>query len=290
MVGISQNKIKNTLIPIKTIRKVRSEKLAQQIRKHALRMTSLGKSSHIGSVFSIADILAVLYGEILQVDPQNPTWSARDRFILSKGHAGAGVYAVLAERGFFPVEKLNTHYQDGSDLSGHVSHKGIPGVEFSTGSLGHGLPVGAGMAYGAKLDDLSHRVFVLLSDGECDEGSNWEAILFAAHHHLDNLVAIIDYNKLQSITTIKETLNLEPFADKWRSFGWAVQEIDGHDHSAIQSACLQIPFELGKPNCIIAHTTKGKGVSFMEDSVLWHYRSAQGEEYEKALQELNSQL
>jgi transketolase len=290
LVGISQNKIKNTLIPIKTIRKVRSEKLAQQIRKHALRMTSLGKSSHIGSVFSIADILAVLYGEILQVDPQNPTWSARDRFILSKGHAGAGVYAVLAERGFFPVEKLNTHYQDGSDLSGHVSHKGIPGVEFSTGSLGHGLPVGAGMAYGAKLDDLSHRVFVLLSDGECDEGSNWEAILFAAHHHLDNLVAIIDYNKLQSITTIKETLNLEPFADKWRSFGWAVQEIDGHDHSAIQSACLQIPFELGKPNCIIAHTTKGKGVSFMEDSVLWHYRSAQGEEYEKALQELNSQL
>jgi transketolase len=200
------------------------------------------------------------------------------------------VYAVLAEQGFFPVEKLNTHYQDGSDLSGHVSHKGIPGVEFSTGSLGHGLPVGAGMAYGAKLDDLSHRVFVLLSDGECDEGSNWEAILFAAHHHLDNLVAIIDYNKLQSITTIKETLNLEPFADKWRSFGWAVQEIDGHDHSAIQSACLQIPFELGKPNCIIAHTTKGKGVSFMEDSVLWHYRSAQGEEYEKALQELNSQL
>ncbi|GCL36914.1 putative N-terminal subunit of transketolase [Sphaerospermopsis reniformis] len=269
---------------------MRSEKLAQQIRKHALRMTSLGKSSHIGSVFSIADILAVLYGEILQVDPQNPTWSARDRFILSKGHAGAGVYAVLAERGFFPVEKLNTHYQDGSDLSGHVSHKGIPGVEFSTGSLGHGLPVGAGMAYRAKLDDLSHRVFVLLSDGECDEGSNWEAILFAAHHHLDNLVAIIDYNKLQSITTIKETLNLEPFADKWRSFGWAVQEIDGHDHSAIQSACLKIPFELGIPNCIIAHTTKGKGVSFMEDSVLWHYRSAQGEEYEKALQELNSQL
>jgi transketolase len=290
LVGISQNKIKNTLIPIKTIRKVRSEKLAQQIRKHALRMTSLGKSSHIGSVFSIADILAVLYGEILQVDPQNPTWPARDRFILSKGHAGAGVYAVLAERSFFPVEKLNTHYQDGSDLSGHVSHKGIPGVEFSTGSLGHGLPVGAGMAYGAKLDDLSHRVFVLLSDGECDEGSNWEAILFAAHHHLDNLVAIIDYNKLQSMTTIKETLNLEPFADKWRSFGWAVQEIDGHDHSAIQSACLQIPFELGKPNCIIAHTTKGKGVSFMEDSVLWHYRSAQGEEYEKALQELNLQL
>jgi transketolase len=253
-------------------------------------MTSLGKSSHIGSVFSIADILAVLYGEILQVDPQNPTWSGRDRFILSKGHAGAGVYAVLAERGFFPAEKLNTHYQDGSDLSGHVSHKGIPGVEFSTGSLGHGLSVGAGMAYGGKLDDLSHRVFVLLSDGECDEGSNWEAILFAAHHHLDNLVAIIDYNKLQSITTIKETLNLEPFADKWRSFGWAVQEIDGHDHSAIRSACLQIPFELGKPNCIIAHTTKGKGVSFMEDSVLWHYRSAQGEEYEKALQELNLQL
>jgi transketolase len=144
------------------------------------------------------------------------------------------------------------------------------------------------MAYRAKLDDLPHRVFVLLSDGECDEGSNWEAILFAAHHKLDNLIAIIDYNKLQSIKSIAETLNLEPFADKWKSFGWAVQEIDGHDHSSIKQAFSQIPFIEGKPNCIIAHTTKGKGVSFMENSVLWHYRSAQTEEYDNALQELNT--
>jgi transketolase len=238
----------------------------------------------------MADLLAVLYGEILKVDPQNPQWSERDRFILSKGHGGAGVYAALAERGFFPIDKLDTHYQNGSDLSGHVSHKGIPGVEFSTGSLGHGLSVGTGMAYAAKLDNLSHRVFVLLSDGECDEGSNWEAILFAAHHHLDNLVAIVDYNKLQSIKTTAETLNLEPFADKWRSFGWAVQEIDGHEHSVIREVCLQIPFNPGKPSCIIAHTTKGKGVSFMENSVLWHYRSAQAEEYQAALNELESEL
>ncbi len=259
---------------------------AKKIRKHALRMTSLGKSSHIGSVFSMADILAVLYGEIINVDPQNPKWPERDRFILSKGHAGAGVYATLAERGFFSVEKLDTHYQDGSDLSGHVSHKGIPGVEFSTGSLGHGLSVGAGMSYGAKLDNLTHRVFVLLSDGECDEGSNWEAILFAAHHHLDNLIVIVDYNKLQSIKTIAETLSLEPFADKWNSFGWAVQEVDGHDHDSLKKAFFQIPFNQRKPSCIIAHTTKGKGVSFMENSVLWHYRSAQDEEYQNALKEL----
>lgn len=262
--------------------------LANKIRKHALRMTSLGKSSHIGSVFSMADLIAVLYGEVLNVDPGNPRWPDRDRFILSKGHAGAGVYAALAERGFFPISKLDSHYQDGSDLSGHVSHKGIPGVEFSTGSLGHGLSVGTGMAYGAKLDNLHHRVFVLLSDGECDEGSNWEAILFAAHHKLDNLIAIVDYNKLQSIKPVSETLNLEPFPDKWKSFGWAVEEVDGHDHAAIKALCDNVPFTRGKPTCIIAHTTKGKGVSFMENSVLWHYRSAQAEEYENALQELNS--
>lgn len=267
-----------------------TQTLANKIRKHALRMTSLGKSSHIGSIFSMADLLAVLYGQILKVDPQNPKWADRDRFILSKGHSGAGVYAVLAERGFFPIQKLDSHYQNGSDLSGHVSHKGIPGVELSTGSLGHGLSVGCGMAYAAKLDQLSHRVFVLLSDGECDEGSNWEAILFSAHHQLDNLVAIIDYNKLQSIKPVAETLALEPFADKWRSFGWSVREIDGHDHNQILNTCSELPFNPGQPSCIIAHTTKGKGVSFMENSVLWHYRSAQAEEYQAALKELESIL
>ena len=260
--------------------------LARRLRIHALRMTSRGGSSHIGSILSIADILAVLYGEVLQVDPARPDWPQRDRFILSKGHAGAGVYAVLAERGFFPVERLEQHYQDGSMLSGHISHKGVPGVEFSTGSLGHGLPVGAGMAYGAQLDGRSHRVVVLLSDGECDEGSNWEAILFAAHHRLVRLLAIIDYNKIQSLDSVERTLALEPFADKWRAFGWRVLEADGHDHVALRSALTQPPDADGRPTVLLAHTVKGKGVSFMENKVLWHYRTARDGEFDAALKEL----
>jgi transketolase len=260
--------------------------LARRIRIHALRMTCGGGGSHIGSVFSIADILAVLYDGVLRVDPTRPTWPERDRFILSKGHAGAGVYAALAERGFFPVALLAQHYQDGSVLSGHVSHKGVPGVEFSTGSLGHGLPVGAGMAYGAQLDGRTHRVVVLLSDGECDEGSNWEAILFAAHHRLARLLVIVDYNKIQSLDTVAGTLGLEPFAEKWRSFGWRVLEVEGHDHVAIRAALMAAPDADGRPTCLLAHTVKGKGVSFMEHQVLWHYRSARGTEFEAALQEL----
>lgn len=265
-----------------------TRELAKKIRRHALQMTNLGGSSHIGSVLSMADLLAVLYGSILKVDAKNPSWKDRDRFILSKGHGGAGVYAALAERGFFPVEQLKTHYQDGSLLSGHVSHKGIPGVELSTGSLGHGLSVGTGMAYGAKLDGKKHRVFVLLSDGECDEGSNWEAILFAGHHRLDNLVAVIDYNKIQSLKSVKETLDLEPFAEKWKSFGWEVAEVDGHDHSRIKEAFQAVPFKKHRPNCIMAHTLKGKGVSFMENSVLWHYRTPRGEEYAAAVREVEN--
>ncbi len=264
--------------------------LAKKLRLHVLEMTSRGGSSHVGSAFSVADIIAVLYGGILNLTPSDPKDPKRDRFILSKGHAGAVVYAALAECGFMPLEKLKTHYQDGSDLSGHVSHKGIPGVEFSTGSLGHGLSVGAGMAYVAKQNGQSHRVYVVMSDGECDEGSNWEAILFSGFHQLDQLVAIVDYNKLQSLKSTTETLDLEPFADKWRSFGWAVAEVDGHDHANLMDVFSRLPMELGKPNCIIAHTTKGKGVSFMEDSVLWHYRSAKGEEYEAAKRELEEAL
>ena len=266
---------------------VDTRELAKRIRIHALQMTSRGGSSHVGAAFSVADILAVLYGGgILRIDPKNPKWPGRDRFILSKGHAGAAVYAVLAETGFFPVEKLKTHYQDGSDLSGHVSHKGIPGVELSTGSLGHGLGVGVGMAKALKLAGAKHRVFVILSDGECDEGSNWEAILFAAHQRLDNLVAIIDYNKIQSLAPVAETLELEPFADKWESFNWAVAEVNGHDHKALRDSFSRLPMRVGKPTVVIAHTIKGKGVSFMENTVLWHYRTARGEEFERALREL----
>jgi transketolase len=260
--------------------------LAGRIRRHALRMTSSGGSSHIGSILSMTDIVAVLYGDVLRVDPTNSRLADRDRFILSKGHAGAGVYAALAETGFFPVERLASHYQNGSDFSGHVSHKGIPGVELSTGSLGHGLSVGAGMAYGAKLDARRHRVFVLLSDGECDEGSNWEAILFASHHALSNLCAIVDYNKIQSLKPVRETLALEPFADKWRAFGWNVVEVDGHDHERLLGAFEQAAQHTESPTCVIAHTVKGKGVPFMEHSVLWHYRTARGEEFEAALSAL----
>ena len=260
--------------------------LAARVRLHVLNMTSRGGSSHIGSCFSIVDILAVLYSKILQIDPKYPTEQGRDRFVLSKGHAGAAVYATLAESGFFSVEKLKDHYQDGSDLSGHVSHKGIPGVELSTGSLGHGLSVAVGMAKAAKLNQQPYRTFALLSDGECDEGANWEAAMFAAHHGLNNLCAIIDYNKLQSLDLVSNTLGLEPFADKWESFGWRVLEVDGHDYDSLEES-LHEDSSITQPTVVIAHTTKGKGVSFMEDSVLWHYRTAKDDEYQAALKELS---
>ena len=266
-----------------------AQELAKKVRIHALKMANSGGGSHIGSALSIADILAVLYTEILHLDPKNPKLEQRDRFVLSKGHAGAALYATLAETGFFPVSKLATHYQDGSDLCGHVSHKGIPGVEVSTGSLGHGLSLATGMALAAKIDQKKHRIFTLLSDGECDEGSTWEAILFAAHHHLDNLIAIIDYNKIQSLDMVADTLELEPFADKWRSFGWQVREVDGHNHQQLQSELSSVPLETGSPSVIICHTVKGKGVSFMENTVLWHYRIPKGDEYAAALQELEDQ-
>jgi transketolase len=263
------------------------ELLANNIRKHALDMTSLGGSSHIASVFSIADILAALYGHLLNISPETVNNSDRDRFILSKGHAGAGVYAVLAECGFFDLKLLSTHYQDGSNLSGHVSHKNIPGVEFSTGSLGHGLSVGVGFALSAKMDNRKNKIVVLLSDGECDEGSNWEAIMFASHHKLNNLICIIDYNKIQSLDLVSNTLNLEPFLDKWNAFGWNVIEVNGHSiEEIVESYNLAIESEL-KPTCIIAHTIKGKGVSFFENQVLWHYRTAKGDEYDEAKKELN---
>jgi len=259
---------------------------AKRVRIHALHMTSTGGSSHVGAAFSIADILAVLYGKVMRHDPQQPLWSGRDRFILSKGHAGAAVYATLAEIGYFPIEQLKLHYQNGSALSGHVSHKGIPGVELSTGSLGHGLGVGAGMAKALKLAGQDQRVFVLLSDGECDEGTIWEAALFAQHHALDNLVAIVDYNKIQSLASIADTIALEPFRQKWESFNWSVVEADGHDHDSLFSALSSLPTVPERPTVIIAHTVKGKGVSFMENTVLWHYRTARGEEFNLALAEL----
>jgi len=259
--------------------------LATQLRVHALQMTHQAKSSHIGSCLSIADLLAVLYDKALCLNSAYPKWPERDRFILSKGHAAAILYATLAEQEFFPLEWLNTFYQDGSHLPGHITY-GVPGVEVSTGSLGHGLSISCGMALAGKRNNQSYRVFTLLSDGECDEGSTWEAILFASHHKLDNLVAIVDYNKIQSFGMTKEVLNLDSLADKWQAFGWTVQEIDGHDLSQIENVLLSIPFKAKQPSCIIAHTVKGKGVSFMENQLAWHYKHPNDEELQQALAEL----
>ncbi len=266
-----------------------STELAWRIRRHGVEMTHLSGGSHIGSVLSVADIVAVLYAGAANVDAKDPRWPGRDRIILSKGHAGAAIYAALAEKGFFEVSELSTHYADGSRLSGHVSHQGVPGVEFSTGSLGHGLSVGAGMAYAAMKDNRPHRVFVILGDGECDEGSVWEAALVANHYGLGNLVAIVDHNRMQSLDFCENTIALQPFAAKWRAFGWNVHEVDGHDHDQLRSA-LTAPNSTGKPTVILAETTKGKGVSFMENNVLWHYRFPHaGEEYDSAVAQLELQ-
>ncbi len=250
-------------------------------------MANGGGSSHVGSALSCVDILSVLYSRVICVDSADPAWPDRDRFIMSKGHAGTAVYAVLAERGFLDPQLLSQHYRNGSLLSGHVSHVGIPGVEFSTGSLGHGLSVAVGMSWRARQRAEGWRTFTVLSDGECDEGSVWEAVLFAAHHQLSNVVAVVDYNKLQSLTTTEQTLALEPFADKWRSFGWDVTEVDGHDHDEL-AAALGVGRDAppGPPRCVLAHTTKGKGVSFMENQVLWHYRSPSDHELAAALAEV----
>ena len=265
---------------------ISSQELAKRIRIDALNMVSEAKASHIGSALSIADLVAVLYGSILKVNSSDPNWKDRDRFILSKGHACVAVYAALAEKGFFPMEDLNTYGKDFSSLMNHISHK-VPGVEFSTGSLGHGLPFGTGKALAARRLKEGWRTYVLLSDGELGEGSNWEAMMFAAHHQLDNLVAIIDYNKLQSLTTVEKTLRIEPLADKARAFGWAVREVCGHDHLEIANALASPIWEAGKPSFLIAHTTKGKGVSFMENKVEWHYKSPSASELIQALGELS---
>jgi transketolase len=268
-----------------------SEQLAWKIRRHGIEMTHISQGSHIAAILSVADIIAVLYNDIANVDPQEPKMPDRDRIILSKGHAGAAIYAALAEKGFFNIEELKTHYADGSRLSGHVSHKGIPGVEFSTGSLGHGLSVGAGMAYGAKKDNKQHKVFVICGDGECDEGAVWEAALVANHYKLNNLVAVIDHNKMQSLDFCENTIALSPFADKWKAFGWNVIDIDGHDHDALRDAFIKAKESIDKPTVIIANTTKGKGISFMENDILWHYRFPhEGEEYDSAVAELRAQM
>ena len=263
--------------------KLSTEILADQMRIDSLRMVNAAKASHIGSALSVIDIIAVLYGQILVFDPISPKYVDRDRFILSKGHACTALYAALARCGFFPIDNLKTYGQNYSPLMNHVSHK-VDGVEFSTGSLGHGLSFGVGKALFAKVTKKKWKVYVVMSDGELDEGSNWEALMFAAHHQLDNITAIIDCNGLQSLTTVKDTLNLEPLATKLRAFGAEVQEIDGHNHRQLEESFLK--FTHGRPKVIIAHTTKGKGVSFMENSVAWHYKSPSDDQLSSAIAEI----
>lgn len=257
----------------------------KQIKQHVVRMTNHAKASHIGSNFSMADIVAVLYDSILNIDPNNPTFPERDKFILSKGHAAAIVYAALAEKGFFPVEWLKTYCDNQSKLSGHIT-KTVPGVEVSTGSLGHGLPIACGMALAAKHDKTDNHVFIILSDGELDEGTTWESALFAAHNNLSKIILFIDNNKIQSFGHKKQVINIDPLADKWESFNWHTQEIDGHNHKEIISA-IDSAKRTTQPSVIICNTIKGKGVNFMENQLAWHYKSPNDQQVLTAIEELD---
>ncbi len=260
--------------------------IAKNVRKEILDIIYRSKSAHIGSSFSIVEILVALYFRILTISPEEPSLSHRDRFILSKGHGCPTLYSTLCLRGFIDKDCLNGFALDGGTLEQHPRLSITNGIEVSTGSLGHGLSIGCGMAIVAKYDKKEYAVFVVLSDGETNEGSVWEAAMLSAHHKLDNLIAIVDYNKMQALGRTREVIDLEPFSDKWRSFGWGVKEVDGHNIEDLIHTLEGIPFEVDKPSAIIAHTVKGKGVSFMEDDLLWHYRCPDEEEYKKALSEI----
>lgn len=262
-----------------------TKSFAGQIRRDAVEMAHRSGIAHIGSALSVADIIAVLYNEVMKIAPDNPKNDARDRFILSKGHASMALYAALAEKGYFGKEELWRQGQDGSRLSGHVSHS-VPGTELSTGSLGMGLSVGAGMAVSAKRDGKRCRVFVVLGDGECAEGSVWEAALFAGQNMLDNLTAVVDCNGLQANDSCENVLSWRHMADIWRACGWHVIEINGHSIPAIREALSFTRHAV--PVCVIAHTVKGKGVSFMENQKIWHHLSPQGADYTKAMEELEA--
>ncbi|NLC07670.1 MAG: transketolase [Syntrophomonadaceae bacterium] len=259
---------------------------ARLIRRHIIRMVGEAGSGHPGGSLSAAELVTALYFQELRLAPENPAWPERDRFILSKGHAAPVLYAALAERGFFPVEELLTLRKLGARLQGHPDFRKVPGVEMSTGSLGQGLSAANGLALAGRLDQRNYRVYVLIGDGESEEGQIWEAAMLAAHYRLDNLVAILDYNGLQIDGPVKEVMSLEPVAGRWQAFGWAVQEIDGHDFSQILGAFAQARRTNGQPSLIVAHTIKGKGVSFMENQVGWHGTAPNQEQVAQALAEL----
>ena len=255
-------------------------------RKLVLEMTSRAKASHVGSCLSVIDILANLYSGSADISVETAESPNRDRIILSKGHAAAALYSVLALRGFIPENTLTEYCHDGSPLSGHATHKENLGVEFSTGSLGHGMPYGAGIALALKQQgNLKNKVFVVISDGECDEGTTWETALFAAQFKLDNYIVLIDRNRIQSLDDTEKTIALEPLAEKWRAFNWDVIEVNGHDHDELHSAIVK---KGERPKCIIANTTKGKGISFMENTVLWHYKSLSEIELAASILELEN--
>ena len=265
-------------------------KMAAEVRKDSLRMVHAARLGHPGGDLSAADILTALYFGVLRVDPSHPGWPQRDRFVLSKGHCSAALYAVLAEAGFIDRAALATYVKPLSMLNGHPDRNKIPGVEANTGPLGHGLPVSVGMAKAAKITGADWRTFVLTGDGELQEGSNWEAAMAAAHFKLDNLTLIVDRNRLQQGDETESTMSLEPLADRWRSFGWSVREIDGHDMEQLVNTFETAPFAPGRPSCVIAHTHKGRGVSFMEDRVEWHHGVPTDAQLAQAIAEIDGAL
>jgi transketolase len=259
---------------------------AALLRGKVIEMSHAAQAAHLASSLSCADIVTAAYWHVLNIDPARPKDPLRDRFILSKGHAAAALYATLAMKAYFPIEELNTYCQDGGRLAEHPPANLLPGVEAATGSLGHGLPLSCGMALSGRIKGEHFRVFALLSDGENNEGSVWEAAMFASAQKLDNVCVIVDYNKWQATARSNETLMLAPLREKWAAFGWDAHEIDGHDVAALAAAMQRVPNGSGKPVALIAHTVKGKGVSFMEDDNNWHYRAPTAEEVVKAKKEL----
>lgn len=262
------------------------EKAALQVRRNVLRMIRASHAGHVGGALSAADIITALYFKIMRVDPKNPKWKERDRFVLSAGHKCLAIYATLAEKGFFDKEVMDTYGSLGSKLGGHPDMHKVPGIECNTGALGHGLSIAGGMAMGLKMDGLDSKVYVVMGDGELAEGSNWEAAAAASHHKLDNLLLFVDRNRLQIGGLTTDVMSYEPLEERWNSFGWAVRTIDGNDMSQIVANALDIPFEKGKPSVIIADTIKSKGLSFAEDKVNFHYWKATDEDLDIAEQEL----
>jgi transketolase len=260
--------------------------IARTIRRHIIEMTGAAGSGHPGGSLSAVETVVTLFYSVMQHHPHEPGWAGRDRFILSKGHAAPALYAVMAECGYAPVDQLNTLRKLGSIFQGHPDRRFFPALDASTGSLGQGLSLGLGMAAAARLDQAGWRTYVMLGDGECQEGQIWEAAMFGAFHRLDNICAIVDFNRIQLDGFVKDIMDLEPFAEKWRAFGWHVIDLDGHDIAALQKAFAEADAVKGKPAVIIAHTVKGKGVSFMENNPKFHGVAPTPAEVERALGEL----